>query len=219
MMAALTEFHKTLRKNYTFAVMNAPGRAQVMDSASKKTDKATDAQLLASYLDTGRLDYFGELYNRYLPLVYGLCLKYLGDSAEAEDAVMQIFEDIVPKIRRSEIREFRTWIYTVARNYCFQQLRRKKPRTPLDLAPPVMESDDFLHLLDKRDNEALLAVLEKCMEQLPEPQRRSITLFFFDEKSYAEIVELTDYHLKSVKSYIQNGKRNLRICIETQGDR
>lgn len=174
----------------------------------------SDGQLLAAYLDTGRLEWFGELYNRYLPLVYGLCLKYLRDQAEAEDAVMQIFEEVAPKVRRAEVREFRTWIYTVARNYCLQLLRRRKPEISFDRTAPVMESDDFLHLLEKRDDEVRLTALQKCMEQLPGPQRRAIELFFFEERSYADIVELTDYNLKSVKSYIQNGKRNLKNCMD-----
>ncbi len=181
---------------------------------SGHTDGIGDAELLAAYLGTGRLEWFGELYNRYLPLVYGLCLKYLGDQARAEDAVMQIFEEVVSKVRRSEVREFRTWIYVVARNHCLQQLRRKNPEISFGELPPVMESDDFLHLLDKRDNEARLAALQKCLERLPEPQRRAIELFFFEERSYADITEQTDYSLKSVKSYIQNGKRNLRNCLD-----
>ncbi len=176
----------------------------------------SDAQLLGAYLDTGRMEWFGELYNRYLPLVYGLCLKYLGDRAEAEDAVMQIFEEVAAKIGRAEVREFRTWIYAVARNHCFQQLRRRKPGISFDDALPVMESDDFLHLLDKKDDEARLMALQLCLERLPDPQRRAIELFFFEQMSYADIVEQTEYNLKSVKSYIQNGKRNLRICMETK---
>ena len=89
----------------------------------KKSEKATDAQLLEKYLTTGRLDVLGDLYDRYIPLVYGLCLKYLKSVDKAEDAVMQIFEELVEKVRKYEIKEFRTWLYSVARNYCLQQLR------------------------------------------------------------------------------------------------
>ncbi len=172
----------------------------------------SDAELLESYLETGRVGFFGELYDRYLPLVYGLCLKYLRSVAAAEDATMEIFEALVPRMERAHVREFRTWLHSVARNHCLQILRRRNPETNME--PPVVESDEFLHLFDRQDNEAPLAALEKCMEQLPEPQRHSITLFFLEEKSYADIAEATEWHLKSVKSYIQNGKRNLRNCLE-----
>lgn len=177
----------------------------------------SDSQLLEAYLDSGGLDYFGELYNRYMPLVYGVCLRYLGSAPAAEDAVMNIFEELVPKIERARVREFRTWVYSVARNHCLQQLRKKRVEVSAELIPAVVESDEFLHLFDRRDNEELLAVLERCLEQLPEPQRRSITLFFLEEKSYADITEITDYQLKSVKSFIQNGKRNLKNCLEANG--
>jgi RNA polymerase sigma-70 factor (ECF subfamily) len=97
------------------------------------------------------------------------------------------------------------------------QILREKERTiQVELHADFMESDEILHLFDEEeneDNERMLA-LRKCMEELPENQRLSVTHFFMDERSYADIVELTGYSLKSVKSYIQNGKRNLKICIE-----
>jgi RNA polymerase sigma-70 factor (ECF subfamily) len=171
----------------------------------------SDVELLEAYLDTGRVDYFGELYNRYLPLAYGVCLKYLGSVAAAEDATMEIFETLVPKMERAHVREFRTWLHSVARNHCLQIIRRRKPEATVE--PPVVESDDFLHLFDRHDNEAVLAALDKCIEQLPPPQRQSIRLFFLEEKSYADIADATTWQVKSVKSYIQNGKRNLQNCL------
>ena len=177
-----------------------------------------DPELLRRYIDTGLMEYFGELYSRYIPLVYGLCLKYLRSTELAEDAVMQIFEELAPKVGRFEIREFRTWVYSVARNHCLQQLRKHNPEVSLDNFGTVfMESDTVVHPLSKQEDEGRLAILEKCLEQLPEPQRKSIRMFFYEEKSYVDIVDATDYHLKSVKSYIQNGKRNLKICMEKEG--
>jgi len=183
-----------------------------------RIDKMSDGELLESYLDTGRLDYFGELYNRYLPLVYGLCLKYLRSVENAEDAVMQIFEELVPKIDRYRIKEFRTWLYTVARNHCLQQLRSRKMEIPLDTTVNFMESEDVVHLLSKQDDEQKLSALEKCIEKLPEPQKRSVKMFFMEQKSYADIADITKYAVKSVKSYIQNAKRNLKLCMEKQGE-
>lgn len=173
--------------------------------------------MLELYKQTGRIDYFGELYGRYTPLVYGLCLKYLGNIEDAEDAVMQIFEDLTVKVHRSEIREFRTWLYSVTRNHCLQILRRTKREIPADPSERFMETAAVTHLLVVRDNEGELSALEECMKKLPEPQRVSISLFFLEEKSYADVAYLTGYSLKSVKSYIQNGKRNLKICMEKLG--
>lgn len=176
----------------------------------------SDSELLRLYNETGKSDYFGELYNRYIPLLYGLCLKYLQDEVKAQDAVMQMFEDLLPKLSRYEIREFRTWIYSVAKNHCFQLLRKENLEIATDFDQQFVESYDILHLLDKEEasDDARTKALKHCMEKLPEPQQRCILSFFMEEMSYADIMEQTGYQLKSVKSYIQNGKRNLRSCIE-----
>jgi RNA polymerase sigma-70 factor (ECF subfamily) len=183
----------------------------------KNISKRSDEELLALYNSSGKTDCFGELYNRYIPLLYGVCLKYLHDADRAQDAVMQLFEDLLPKISNYEIAVFRTWIYSVSKNHCLQILRKENKEIPVDFGTNSMESDEVLHLLseDEEDNERVEA-LKNCMKKLPEAQRTSITYFFMDEMSYADIAGSTGYTLNRVKSYIQNGKRNLKICIEKQ---
>ncbi len=177
-------------------------------------EELTDEELLNRYKETGKSDFFGQLYNRYLPLVYGLCLKYLQDADKAQDAVMEIFENLLPKVSNYEIKVFKTWLYTVVKNHCFHLLKENRREIVVDFDSNLMESDIVLTLLDEDTNDEREAVLNKCMDKLPEPQKVSVRKFFFEEMSYADIVEATGYNLKSVKSYIQNGKRNLRICIE-----
>ena len=176
-----------------------------------------DADLLEQYLRTGDASAFGVLYTRYMPLVYGLCLKYLGSAEDAEDAVMQIFEELLPKVGRYEIKEFRTWLWSVARNHCLQKLRREKRAVRVDFGDRFMETAPIVHLLSEGTDEEALAALERCIEKLPAAQRESIRLFFFEQRSYADIADATSYDIKGVKSYIQNGKRNLKGCIERQG--
>ncbi len=176
-----------------------------------------DAELLEQYLRTGDVSPFGTLYTRYMPLVYGVCLKYLRNAEEAEDAVMQIFEELLPRVGRYEIQVFRTWLWSVARNHCLQKLRREKRTRQVDFTDRIMETASLVHLLSEGSNEEALAALERCLEKLPEAQRESIRLFFLEQRSYADIAEATSYDLKGVKSYIQNGKRNLKTCIERQG--
>jgi RNA polymerase sigma-70 factor (ECF subfamily) len=181
-----------------------------------KPIQKTDEELLQYYKNTEKTDSFGQLFDRYIPLVYGVCLKYLRDADDAQDAVMQLFEDLLPKVLHYEINVFRTWLYRVTQNHCLQILREKERTIKVELRADFMESDEIMHLLDEEgdeDNERIQA-LQKCMEALPENQRISVTRFFMDELSYADIVESTGYSLKHVKSYIQNGKRNLKICIE-----
>jgi RNA polymerase sigma-70 factor (ECF subfamily) len=175
-----------------------------------------DTELLSLFRSSSNSEYLGYLYNRYTHLVYGVCLKYLENSADAQDAVMQIFEFLIEKINKYEIETFRTWIYSVARNHCLQKLRKKNPEILTDFSINVMDFSETTHLFDEQDDEKQFAALKQCIEKLPETQRCCIKMFFFDEKSYADIADETEYHLKSVKSYIQNGKRNLKICIENR---
>ncbi|MCD8186651.1 MAG: sigma-70 family RNA polymerase sigma factor [Rikenellaceae bacterium] len=188
-----------------------------MRFSTEETQTLSDDRLLELFRQTGRTEYLGQLYNRYVPLVYGLSLKYLKDADSAQDTVLQIFELLLHKVDRIEIKEFRSWLYSVAKNHCLQLLRKSNREVATDFSGKLMESGPQMHLFEKEEDEKKLAALEKCMERLPVPQRESVRLFFLEEKSYAEVAEWTAYPLKSVKSYIQNGKRNLKICLEKQG--
>ena len=175
----------------------------------------TDEELLRLYRNSGKTDYFALLYDRYIPLVYGLCLKYLHDEDDAQDAIMQLFEELLPKVMQHDIKVFRTWLYTVSKNHCLQILREKERFPQVEIQNDFMESGDILYLLDgDDDNSDRVRALQHCMEKLPEKQRISIIYFFSDGLSYADIVDATGFSLSKIKSYIQNGKRNLKICIE-----
>jgi len=125
---------------------------------------------------------------------------------------MGIFEELISKARQHDIKQFRSWLYVVSRNYCLMQLRSGKKMEVVNL-DDVMEFLPFLHP-DDDNREVAMKALENCMNKLPGNQKQSIDLFYLNEKCYKEIVELTGFTLNEVKSYIQNGKRNLKICLE-----
>ncbi|RYY37222.1 MAG: sigma-70 family RNA polymerase sigma factor [Sphingobacteriaceae bacterium] len=179
-------------------------------------NEADDEGLLNGYRQSGDLNVLGKLYEKYVPLVYGVCLKYLGDEDLSKDAVMGIFEELVNKAKQHEVKQFRGWLYVLSRNYCLMQLRKDKKleTTSLD---EVMEIGNDLHP-DIKYSEEYLTVLERCMQKLPASQRESVDLFFLQEKSYKEVADSTGFTLNDVKSYIQNGKRNLKICIEKNSE-
>ncbi|HEY8780942.1 MAG TPA: sigma-70 family RNA polymerase sigma factor [Mucilaginibacter sp.] len=178
----------------------------------KNLDDADDHKLLDNYRETGDLAILGRLFEEQMPLVYGVCLKYLKDEEPAKDAVMGIFEELISKARQHDIKQFRSWLYVVSRNYCLMQLRSGKKMEVVNL-DDVMEFLPFLHP-DDDNREVAMKALENCMNKLPGNQKQSIDLFYLNEKCYKEIVELTGFTLNEVKSYIQNGKRNLKICLE-----
>lgn len=176
----------------------------------------SEQHLLTEYRKTGDLQLLGRLYEPYMPLIYGLCLKYYKDEAKSEDAVMQIFESLISKLRIHEVSNFKSWLYTLARNHCLMELRKANRITTVDIEEHVVESDVFLHQQNEGERipEERLARMESCLETLSEEQRRCITLFYIEQKCYKDVAELTGYDLGQVKSYIQNGKRNLKICME-----
>ena len=185
-----------------------------MNFFKKKISNRSDEDLLALYVQTNQSDHFGELYSRYIPLVYGLCLKYLQNVEKAEDVTMDLFEVLLPKVFDYEIKNFKTWIYSVTKNHCLQVLRKRERTVFVDFSAEIMESDFVLHLLEENGSEEEIATLNRCLEKLPKPQKASVSMFFIEEMSYADIAEQTGLLLKTVKSHIQNGKRNLKICIE-----
>lgn len=177
----------------------------------------SDEELIGLYKKTGKLDIVGELYNRYVALTYGVCMKYLKDREESRDAVMQIFEKLMTTLKEHEVNQFKGWLYVTARNFCLMQLRSKKGKNFEKISPSIMESDPEIHLEDGPEIETNLTKLEKCIETLGMEQKQCVQLFYLQQKCYKEITESTGYDLNKVKSHIQNGKRNLKICMERNG--
>jgi RNA polymerase sigma factor (sigma-70 family) len=177
-----------------------------------KTDNTGDEAQLNNYRQSGDVTVLGKLFEQYVPLIYGVCLKYLKDEENAKDAVMGIFEELIIKVKQHEVKQFRSWVYVLSRNYCLMQLRSSKKMEEVSLEE-VMEFTPFLHPEDDNKEEVMRA-LERCMNKLTAVQKQSVDLFYLKEKCYKEIAEITGFTLNDVKSYIQNGKRNLKICLE-----
>lgn len=178
-----------------------------------KKDVDDDA-LLRRYRDTGDMAALGELFQGHAEMVYYVCKRYLNDSERTKDAVMQIFEELINKVNQQEIQRFGSWLYVLSRNHCLMQLCAEKNRHHVSIAefvefPLAVHPDG-----EAEEKQQQLTALAQCMERLPEKQRRSVDLFFLNEKCYKEVAEMTGYSLKEVKSYIQNGKRNLKLCME-----
>jgi RNA polymerase sigma-70 factor (ECF subfamily) len=180
-------------------------------------NSATDEELLSLYKRDEDLKVLGVLYDRYMSMVYGVAMKYLRHREESRDAVMQIFEKLVETLKSHEVQHFKSWLYVTARNYCLMQLRSSKNRHFKEIDEHFMESEAPVHLEDEPEIEMNISKLEKCMEELGAEQKRCVQLFYLNQKCYRDITEITGYDDNKVKSYIQNGKRNLKICMERNG--
>ncbi|RYY64008.1 MAG: sigma-70 family RNA polymerase sigma factor [Chitinophagaceae bacterium] len=173
----------------------------------------TDNELLAHYYASGDQEWLGHLLERYTLLLLGVCLKYLKDEQEARDAVQQVFLKVLTEAGRFKIDFFKSWLYMVAKNHCLMKLRSKQGRRMQDI-----DDHSFAAPEDRRDellaNEQTYRHLEWALGELGNEQRQCVTLFYLEKKSYQQISDATGYSLLQVKSYIQNGKRNLRILLE-----
>ena len=185
----------------------------------KDKNALSDEELVLQYRQQGDKQAVGILFNRYSHLVFGVCMKYLKDTDDSKDAVLQIFEKLYADLSKHDVQKFSYWIHRVAQNFCLMQLRSRqaaKNRADNYSRDEIAASTEFEPENTDRvyEKETELLMLEEAIKTLNEEQRICIELFFLKEKCYNEITDLTGFDFKQVKSFIQNGKRNLRIYME-----
>lgn len=175
----------------------------------------TDELLLQQYQKGGDQKHLAVLFERYVDLIYGVCLKYLRSPDGAKDAVMGIYEDLILKARKHEVTNFRGWIYRFSVNFCLMVLRKDKTRPKIvNIDDVFMQSADVFHHDIAAENEARLNIMHECLQTLPLNQKEAVVLFYLKEKCYKEIAQTTNQEVNKIRSYIQNGRRNLKICME-----
>jgi RNA polymerase sigma-70 factor (ECF subfamily) len=183
---------------------------------NEKYNHYSDEELIHAHRQSKNNQFIGILYNRYGHLVLGLCIKYLGNKDEASDAVILIFTNLIAGLRKHQVQFFKSWLYVYSKNHCLMELRKRQSTLKKELefkenAHLFVESDNPEHL---KEREEQITLMHKAISGLNKEHEVCIRLFYFRNKSYAEIVEITGYSANDVKSYIQNGKRNLKIKLE-----
>ena len=184
----------------------------------KRPTRESDEELIARFSEDGDIRSLGLLYERYMSLVYGVCLKYLDDREASKDEVMNIFEKLVTALPGQEVINFRTWLYVVTKNHCLMLLRSSRSEaahmeTMLGDPTFFMEKETRVHPVEE-ETAPDIKRLEECVEKLRKEQKSCIRLFYYEGLGYRQISERLGMDEKKVKSYIQNGKRNLKICME-----
>ena len=184
---------------------------------NKSLSEFDDSELLDKFKSDGDIKYASELFLRYKSLIYGVCLKYLKSSDEAKDASMEIFEELNRKIGSHDVKNFKSWLYALVRNHCLMQLRSNQRHKETELSekdePIVMEFPMEMHPIEEREIKYMQ--LASALDELDEFQAKCLKMFYLENNSYQDIVETTGIDLKKVKSYIQNGKRNLKIKLDS----
>ncbi|MGF7230077.1 RNA polymerase sigma factor [Arachidicoccus sp.] len=184
-----------------------------------KHQKYDDETLLNKFYQSQEKYWVGILLQRYTLLLLGVCMKYLKNEHDAQDAVQQVFYKVLTELPKSKVTYFKSWIYTIARNHCLLLLRAGKSLILEELKvelSPVLEDDGWEK---KKEKEKLFDYMESALCELNEEQKTCISLFYLNNKSYSEIAEETGFTTTQVKSHIQNGKRNLKNLIEKKQEK
>ncbi|MBA2250649.1 MAG: sigma-70 family RNA polymerase sigma factor [Chitinophagaceae bacterium] len=180
---------------------------------SKRNNHIDDSELLERFYNDHNNEWLGILLPRYTLLLFGVCMKYLKNEEEAKDCVQQVFLKAIGELHKYKVEYFKSWIYMIAKNQCLMKLRDKGKYTveiteQITIQPSVEERSDLLQ------QENILKDMTIALQQLSSEQQRCITLFYLEKKSYTEIATITGFNMNQVKSYIQNGKRNLKLVLE-----
>ena len=182
---------------------------------AEKYNHITDQELLQNYQADHNSEWLGILLQRYTLLLLGVCMKYLKNEDEAKDSVQQIFLKVIQELQKYKVEYFKSWLYMVAKNHCLMKLRDRQSKIPTELTEKLMgapeEETDWQALVQ---TDYTLELMEMALKELNPEQQQCVTLFYLQKKSYQEISDATGFSMLQVKSYIQNGKRNLKLLIE-----
>lgn len=175
----------------------------------------TDADLLENFYSDKNNHWLGILLERYTLLLFGVCMKYLKNEEEAKDSVQQVFLKTIAELHKYKVEYFKSWIYMIAKNHCLMKLRDRQGKIPVVInEQTIAPEEESLSKQAWLDKDRTLDAMTQALETLNTEQKRCVTLFYLEKKSYNEIVDTTGYTMMQVKSYIQNGKRNLKLVIE-----
>ena len=180
-----------------------------------KYQHMTDQQLLEKFYADHNNEWLGILLQRYTLLLLGVSMKYLKNEEEAKDSVQQIFLKVILELKKYKVEYFKSWIYMVAKNHCLMKLREKNGKITAPVNEQLLTTpEENMDETTLMDDDNTLELMKEALDELSPEQKQCVTLFYLHKKSYLEISESTGYSMLQVKSYIQNGKRNLKIIIE-----
>lgn len=164
---------------------------------------------------------FAQLVDRYKQPILNLAFRMLRDLTEAEDLAQNVFVQVFKSAHRYEVSsKFSTWLFTIARNLCLNEIRRRSrhPAGSLDAPHPEYEDEPLHQVEDKKTAGApeqllhgeLEQKIEEALADLPENQRVAVLLCRQDELSYEDIARVLNCSLSATKSLIHRGRETLK---------
>jgi len=175
--------------------------------------KLSDEDIVSLYKEKQWNSCIDELYQRYSHMVFGVCLKYVKQTENAEDLTLSLFASLTEKLLQHQVQHFKSWLYVSARNSSLMFLRANKMNQELK-QDDLLYDDSDQRLDEKLEKDELIESLIMVFEELKQEQRICVQLFYLQKKSYEEVAKITNYSMKEVKSHLQNGRRNLKLLLE-----
>lgn len=180
-----------------------------------KYNTITDQELLERFYADHDNAWLGILLQRYTLLLLGVSMKYLKNEEEAKDSVQQIFLKVIQELQKYKVEFFKSWLYMVAKNHCLMKIRERQGKTTTEISDRInIKQEEEVDRQALLQNDHTLDLMESSLKELNAEQQQCVTLFYLEKKSYQEVSDETGFSMLQVKSYIQNGKRNLKILIE-----
>lgn len=185
-----------------------------MEEKDQNIELQEDLSLLRRYKSSGQQEDLLLFFKKYMPMIYGVCLKYLKNEEGSKDAVMDIYEKLVKKLLKHDVAYPKSWLYALTKNHCYEILRSKSRVMEKENDAYLMYSEEVYRLNDEDDLEREVGLLNDCIERLEKQQKECIKLFYLEKKTYKEVTEILSIQWSQARSLIQNGRRNLKNCME-----
>ena len=192
----------------------------------RKYSEYSDEKLVEKYQKSLDTYYVALLFERYNELTVSMAMSYLKNKMDAEDATMDCFETLVKDLKDVKVENFGGWYYSVVRNLLLKYKRQNKKASTTSTDDYKYDSYqieseskteiDLKSLFEQEENRDLTNLIEGLLAEIKPEQADAIRKFYLEKKSYQEIAKEMNTPEKKVKSWIQNGKRNLRIKLENK---
>jgi len=192
----------------------------VLSVSPQYFEKMKDTELIQQFRQSRHETILSVLFERYKHLLLGVCLKYIQDHERSQDIMMEVFQMAFTRMETEQIKNFKNWIYTITKNKCIRATRVDSKIVSIE-DYDTFNPEDHVYELDTdvftEVNESLSEInrekFYEAFEMLRKQQRDCIHLFYFEKKTYREIVAMGQYSDGEVKSNIQNGKRSLKKSL------
>ena len=163
----------------------------------------------------GEVEAWGEIVSRYKEAVFGLCLGFLRNRADAEDITHDAFIRAYENLRRYHLeKRFSTWLFTIAANLCRNRLRHRRYH------PVISPPDEIAGGIDPAKavaRESRWIRIRSGLDRLPDNYRAPLVLRYYNDLSYREIASILSMPEGTVKTRIHRGKVMLKRIIEASG--